>query len=270
MATLGKVRDDEEWWTSQTDSRPDRDGTRSHKSSSPLPKGPSRSPSPLQKGMVWRKKEEERQAWHEKSQPELKPIPEEKGEGKEKEKEKKPPLRKGAEASSSSNSRKEQLKVMVDYHNTLEIEDKVLAINQAAVLALYAGWVDVAVCSWCFKNRQKRVLEELQNYPFYHRLWKVLFTEERTNHPSCKGGLCKRDGMVALFDDSADILEDAFGKGIEVYPIKTKREQHQWYVDKGLTEGPYTSFAEAVRNFLVKHGQAPRAFEKGCIFSMDH
>lgn len=270
------VRDDEEWW----DSRPPRDESRSHsrrrrrsssssnsksrgcsssssnksRGCSPLPKGPpSRSPSPLKKGnKVWRKKEQERQSWHDMSQPSMEAIPEEKEvEEDKKEKEK--------EASSSSSSSgtlaKGKIRVMVDFHNTLEIGEVIPAINEAAIMALIDAGCEVAVCSWCFPNRQQKVMKQLMEHSFYRKLWRVLFTQERTNHPSCKGCLCLRDGMVALFDDSADILSDALEKGIDIYPITTRREKHQWYADKGFTEGPWSSFAEAVHSFLTKTGR---------------
>ena len=137
-------------------------------------------------------------------------------------------------------------RVMVDYHNTLATGNhKILPCNEAALLKLMETH-QVMICSWCGSTRAEEVKQNLQKHPWFDRVWRFRTTDERQG-PGSKSSIAKAYGIRVMFDDSRDLLEDALAKGIQVYPIKSRKESHLWWQGP---KGPWDTFADAVEDYL--------------------
>lgn len=138
--------------------------------------------------------------------------------------------------------------LMVDFHNTLAIgkNNLITEENKLAMEKLLDKY-DVTVCSWCFQEREKEVMEHLARQSFFPDLHSSFCIRRRTGFKG-KGWMCKDMGISAMFDDAADILKDALERGIAVYPITSKTEDHSWWKAQG--HNPYPTLAAAVEAFL--------------------
>ena len=135
-------------------------------------------------------------------------------------------------------------KVMVDWHNCLEVRGQV---DEVSLKKLLDAGVDVTILSWCYKNRSREVMGLAHALADAHRLTRIETTEFRTKENG-KKDLCQSWAIDVMFDDAQDILQEAFKAGMHVYPICTKWENHTWYRKLGFD--PYPSFAHAVTAFL--------------------
>ena len=154
---------------------------------------------------------------------------------------------KKAEGSTTTTSEKRRKHVMIDFHNTLETGDKITAENHAAVEQLLLTQHQVTICSWCFQKREQEVRQTLQGQTWFGELSEVLCIQQRTGHGG-KAKICLDKGIQVLMDDAADICKEAFEKGLDVYPIQTRVEKHQWWESIGRTA--YPTLAAAVKAFL--------------------
>ena len=152
------------------------------------------------------------------------------------------PLEKGTETSASSapplekGSDKSALplkkgKVMVDYYNVLFVGSTIPPGSLSAILLLQEGGFQPVICSFCGKEREADVMATLQKYELLKDL-ELIFTNQRTGSKG-KGAICVSEEMVALFDDSKDILQDTLEKGQQIYPIKSPKEDHKWWSKLG-------------------------------------
>jgi len=139
-------------------------------------------------------------------------------------------------------------KVMVDWHNCLEVRGQV---DEASLKKLLDAGVDVSILSFCYKNRATEVQTLARGLADAHRLTRIETTEERTKEGG-KVKLCEAWAIDVMFDDAQDICQEAYKAGMHVYPITTKWEPHVWYRKLGFQ--PYRSFAEAVDDFLKTYG----------------
>ena len=137
--------------------------------------------------------------------------------------------------------------LMVDYHKTLATGNHTITQESKLAMEKLLQKYDVTVCSWCFQEREKEVLDNLARQSFFPELYNCFCTRKRTGFKG-KGWLCEEMGISAIFDDAADILKDALERGIAVYPITSKDEDHSWWEAKGHNAHP--NFAAAVEAFL--------------------
>eukprot|EP00438_Fugacium_kawagutii_P030308 Skav204416 [mRNA] locus=scaffold398:475832:476782:+ [translate_table: standard] len=247
---------------------------------------PSQSPSARHKAPVWRKKEVDpaaktaRKQWL--ADHALQPIQEQKEEaplqkgGKEEKPLEKgvkeeaplekgdaqgsavePPLKKGdAEGSAVEPPLKKgdavepPLKkghIMLDFHNVVEVRDKIPEGSHKAIIKLLARGIKVSICSWCYQNREKKVMEQLKKQEWFCKLEICFTTRDRVGGCS-KGYWCQQLGIDALVDDSGDILDDALKHKIHIFPVLTHKNNHQWWVQQGGEA--YTSLGPAVDAYL--------------------
>ena len=141
----------------------------------------------------------------------------------------------------------EKKHLMVDYHKTLATGNHTITQESKLAMEKLLQKYDVTVCSWCFQEREKEVLDNLARQSFFPELYNCLCIRKRTGFKG-KGWLCQEMGISAIFDDAADILKDALEKGIAVYPIMTKDEDHRWW--KAMGHNAHPNFAAAVEAFL--------------------
>eukprot|EP00435_Cladocopium_sp_Y103_P062866 s443_g24.t1 len=248
----------------------------------------------------WRKKEEERQAWHEMSEKkELNKIPEEKV--KEEEPLKKgthtdgtEPLEKGEKSQGSgdaaasaapaaaaasaasaataapaasaaptaaasaapaaaataapaaaSGAPLQKGTITTEQGSGAKPLGKGKVMRTAMELLLGSGY-EIVICSWCFSERKKEVLETLEKEEWFPQVT-FTSTEERTGAGG-KADLCQRFGCTTIFDDGIDILKECHHQGIQVYPIRKPKAEYDWFSDHGLPV--YPSLADAVEKFL--------------------
>ena len=157
------------------------------------------------------------------------------------------PLEKGKESAAPSEEPLKKGKVMVDFYNVLFLGSTIPPGSLSAILLLRRMGQPV-ICSFCGKEREKEVFATLQKYELLKNL-ELICTNQRTGNRS-KGAICVSEKMVALFDDSADILQDTLEKGIEIYPIKAPYQHHWWWSKLGGTA--YDSLRLAVEAFPNK------------------
>ena len=63
-----------------------------------------------------------------------------------------------------------------------------------------------------------------------------------------KVALFKSWGVKIVFDDNKEVCQEAMENGMQVWPITTPHENHQWFADLGFR--PSRTFAIAVGEFL--------------------
>ena len=163
------------------------------------------------------------------------------------------PLEKGSAASSSPGG-KTKKKIMVDFHNTLSVNDyEIPPANHQAMETLINLGYSITICSWCFKKREREVMETLRKQPWFPKLEDAYCIRERTG-PLGKAARCLAANITVLFDDAQDICSEAISEGVEAYPIMSRKEKHIWFENMG--HRPWMSFSEAVASFLGKEMHA--------------
>ena len=120
-------------------------------------------------------------------------------------------------------------KIMVDYHNTLAINDHITQESSDALESLLEKGHEVIICTWCGRDRVARVRHHLEQM---HWWGKVGFMAAHIRKGvGSKASLCIQHGCTIMFDDAGDILQEAVSKGIQVYPIRKTMHWH-WWADK--------------------------------------
>ena len=61
-------------------------------------------------------------------------------------------------------------KLMIDYHNTLEIRDQISEANIQAVTDLLEKGYEICVCTWCSHKRAAKVRHHLEQMPRWSRI----------------------------------------------------------------------------------------------------
>ena len=160
------------------------------------------------------------------------------------------PLEKGKESLEKGKKRKKpQATVMVDWHNTLEVGNRIPPANLEALHKLL-GKAEVhllsAVGSWKMKKQVEGQMAKLEEeLPFPLASASTCWTKTGILG---KVDLGSQWGVSVLFDDKADICEEGVEWGMHVYPIFNKWED---YTDlEKLDVKVYQTFAEAVEAFL--------------------
>lgn len=134
------------------------------------------------------------------------------------------------------------MRVAIDFHNCLEVWNSVSPQNVKALQLMQANGYDVFLCSFCGHKREEEVRKHIASLPFTFNGLK--FCRQRVGEGG-KAEWCQQNSIGHLFDDTKEILEDAMKKGIEVWPIKTRHEDHQW------AQHSYESFHKAAADFLL-------------------
>ena len=175
------------------------------------------------------------------------------------------PLKKGSESTSalqkvvplSKAMPKPQFKVLVgvDWHNCLEVHGQVGFANQQALQRLVHNDIGIVILSYIGQNsnvRRDLFYQEVLNLPMVSKFHKVADCKHKCGRGG-KVALYKDWGVSTLFDDNKEICQEGFGRGIQVFPITTKWESHQWFFEEGFR--PYHTFAIAAKAFLDSLGK---------------
>ena len=139
--------------------------------------------------------------------------------------------------------------VVVDWHNTVEIDNDVSGRN-AYALTMLAQRARVVILSYvATKKREEEALSQMKGLPH----WKMgTLHNSRVCWRKCgldgKTHIATDLAAVAIFDDSKEICQEALEWGLQIYPIRTKWETHKWLEDP--QKESHSSFAEAVDSFI--------------------
>lgn len=133
------------------------------------------------------------------------------------------------------------MRVAVDYHNTLEVWNKISLDNIQALKKLQRAGYQVFLCSFCGWNREQEVKSAISKLDFQFDGMK--FCRDRVGENG-KAEWCTNNHIGHIFDDSKDICEESLTKGLEVWPIQTRHEEHKW------AHKSYQSFCKAVHEFF--------------------
>ena len=117
------------------------------------------------------------------------------------------------------------MRVAIDYHQTLEVFNSIPGANVRAVQALVDAGYQVFLCSFAYPKREQEVRDHLAKVDID---WTALkFTRQRCG-PEGKAAWLEKNGIGHLFDDNREICEEAMAYGIQVWPIITKWQPHAW------------------------------------------
>ena len=138
------------------------------------------------------------------------------------------------------------MRVCIHYHQCLEVNNSIPGANVRAVQALVQKGYQVFLRSFAFAKREKEVRNNLAKVDIP---WTALkFTRARCG-PEGKAAWLEKNNIGHLFDDNREILEEAESKGIEVWPIVTKWQEHWW------THRRFGTLWKAIEFFLQHDGQ---------------
>ena len=137
--------------------------------------------------------------------------------------------------------------VMVDFHNTVEVNDVIPEENQQAIWSLLKKGYEVVVCSFAGRKRALEVNDTMVGQDFYQHLKKCFCIPSRCGNGG-KADQCKKHGCTVIFDDGADICFECHNNGLRVFPITHPKEKHDWWVQMGGQT--HFTFAAAVKTFL--------------------
>ena len=139
--------------------------------------------------------------------------------------------------------------VIVDWHLTLVQNDDTIAERDLHALKVLASKVDVLILSYVWSAaREAEVPKQVKSLvPFWKDLKGIETVWSRTGEDG-KCNFAWQEEALAVFDDNKKICLECAQWGLEIYPICTSYQKHNWY------GGGYKSFADAVDEFLGKHG----------------
>ena len=138
-------------------------------------------------------------------------------------------------------------RVIVDWHNTLELHDQVPPTHDEALDALLEK-ADVYLLSFCGKDRQERALRDMHSVRQSHRFAAIQTCSMRSGRDG-KSAWGIFWGVEAIFDDNNEVCDDCQFYNITPYAIKTKWEPHHGLSHQGMA---FDSFPEAVYAYLEK------------------
>ena len=138
-------------------------------------------------------------------------------------------------------------KVIVDWHNTLELHDQVPPTHDKALDALLEK-ADVFLLSYCGPDRKERALTYMHSLRQSHRFAAIQTCSMRSGKDG-KSAWGIFWGVEAIFDDNNEICDDCLFYNIIPYAIKTKWEPHYGLSHQGMA---FDSFPEAVHAYLEK------------------
>eukprot|EP00435_Cladocopium_sp_Y103_P033143 s2232_g8.t1 len=163
------------------------------------------------------------------------------------------PLDKREEAAPTPLAQRETLKpeIAIDHHNVLEVNGHIYPQSIRQLDLLRGMGYKVHLVSFCGEERFRQVHREATG-AWGH--WEsICRTDERVG----RGGKTEyllQMGISVLFDDTASICKEALLKGIRVYPITTRHENHMWNKANKPEGGPYCHryLSDAINCFLLE------------------
>ena len=138
-------------------------------------------------------------------------------------------------------------RVIVDWHNTLELHDQVPPTHDKALDALLEK-ADVYLLSFCGKDRQERALRDMHSVRQSHRFAAIQTCSMRSGRDG-KSAWGIFWGVEAIFDDNNEVCDDCSFTTSLPMPSRQKWEPHHGLSHQGMA---FDSFPEAVYAYLEK------------------
>ena len=140
--------------------------------------------------------------------------------------------------------------VVVDWHNTLEVNNDVPGRNAYALTMLLAK-ADVLILSYvATQKRHDDVLADIHGLPHWRTIkdgkLEAMVCWRKTGESGKTDIACARKA-IAIFDDCKPILQEAIHWGVQPFAIQTEWQKHQWLKEPWAS---YSSFADAVDAFI--------------------
>lgn len=140
----------------------------------------------------------------------------------------------------------EKAVVVVDGHNTLEVNEDVPGPNMTGLNQLLSV-AQVHILSYVGTAKRKKEVEvDMASLPQY---WNLSGCHTTFNKHGLwgKASWCEWLGATTIFDDTNSICQECLGKGIKVYAIRTAKEDHS-NLDPSCV---FDTFVEAVTKYLA-------------------
>lgn len=133
--------------------------------------------------------------------------------------------------------------VMVDWHNTMEVKNKLSVQNQMALARLMVV-AQVVFISWVGSySREKLAMKQMQCLPEWAlKKVKAIRTTFRKTGDGGKCHLACDEQCEAVFDDDPDICWECQEWGLDVFAIESRKQS-----------GKHANFAVAVKAYLKKY-----------------
>lgn len=146
--------------------------------------------------------------------------------------------------------------VVVDWHEVLEVDEHVSKENLQA-LDLLLEKVEVILLSYVVQaSRVARLAQDIkQMLPQHGRLFGKEVCYAKTGEKG-KCALACRWQAIAIFDDNRSICQESLDWGLQIYPIRSRHQDHRWI------GASYSTFAEAVLKFLSVTQTSRNGLEK--------
>ena len=140
--------------------------------------------------------------------------------------------------------------VVVDWHNTLEVNNDVPGRN-AYALTLLLQRADVLILSYvATQKRHDDVLADIHGLPHWRTnkdgKLEAMVCWRKTGESGKTDIACARKA-IAIFDDCKPTLQEAIRWGLQPFAIQTEWQKHQWLKEPWAS---YSSFADAVDAFI--------------------
>lgn len=128
------------------------------------------------------------------------------------------------------------------------------------------GW-EIYLLSYAGHKRGQEVVSWAQSLPIH---WSHIRIVEARCGVWGKASWAQHLGCTHLADDHAEICQEAWRKGLKVYPVTTRRESHEWAQREGVdTFRTFLDVAAALLDGRGKRGlekcQEVKGHEKGCL-----
>ena len=135
----------------------------------------------------------------------------------------------------------------MDWHKCLEEGGWVPPEHVAMLHELWDKGFKISLCSYMGKSWTTSWYQEVLALPYVSKFAGIHDTQQRDGTRG-KCYLYKTLGIKIAVDDSAEIMKECLERGLDVYPVQTKWEKHQWYYDEGFR--PYQNFLDACRAIM--------------------
>jgi hypothetical protein len=158
-----------------------------------------------------------------------------------------PPLEKGdtLRRAPLTFEQKQERRCAVDWHNTLEVYGEISERNKDALRMLIEQGYEITILSFAGYRRAEQVVRLAKGLKEELGLRRIKTLDVRTGNEG-KVDWCYKFGIPTLFDDNEEICREALQFNLNVFPIRTRWQKHD-YLEKGRS---FHDLREAVEFFL--------------------
>jgi hypothetical protein len=135
----------------------------------------------------------------------------------------------------------------MDWHNCLEKGGWVPEEHVAMLHEMWNKGFRISLCSFMGKSWTTSWYNQVLALPYVSQFRGIHDTQAKSGSRG-KCYLYKTLGIKIAVDDSKEVMQECFERGLDVYPVCTKWENHEWYRQEGFR--PYHSFIDACQGIM--------------------